>query len=402
MFKIPQRLTILATMFIGAGLALAASAAHAAKPEAAVTPGVARVVDTARAGPVNGMQMNSDEFIWRLFTKFTAPTPGAQPPSVIFDTWASDADTFTATPAWPSPGTARKFQASALLRTKLHGGGPVDLPCIAPGNAAAGGFPVDGTPVPCIAEEVRRNRPQFDYIKKNGLHTRAGLAAAYQRALDVQMPTDAVSVKGDWVPVDTLLKWIPELRSPERIRSLYYTSVSEKVEYALVALHVSSRQNPNWVWGTFEHQKNPGRCDDLGCYDSFGAEQPVVAPNRRAINTQYGACDKSSMLQMLMTQAKLSPVWQNYCLKSTQVDYVTADGTPTALGNSVIERVVGNGTVTASSCIACHAYASYDATGATSLGAKAMLPFNPTGAPMPAVLKGSRKFDFMWGVLQAK
>lgn len=394
MSMIHRRLTVRATMIIAVcSTSLAMSAVNAAE---------FRVVETARAGAVQGTRQNSDEFIWRLFTQFTAPTPGAQPPSVIFDTWASDADTFAVNPVWPSPGAPRKFQTSALLRTKLHGGGPIDLPCSPPGNAAAGGFPVDGPPTPCIAEEVRRNRPQFDYIKKNGLHTKAGLAAAYQRGLDVQMPTDAISVKGDWVPVQTLLQWIPALGSVERIRTLYYTSVSDQVEYAVVALHVSSRQNPNWVWGTFEHQNNPGRCDDLGCYDSFGATRPVVAPNRSAINTQYGACPKSPALQALMRNARLSPVWQNYCLKSSQVDYVTADGTPTALGNSVIERIVGNGTVSASSCIACHVYASYNAKGETSLAAQAMLPFNPTGVPIPAVLKASRKFDFMWGVLQAK
>jgi hypothetical protein len=363
--------------------------------------GSARIVETARAGAVQGTRQNSDEFVWRLFTQFAAPTPGAQSSQVVFETWASDDDTFAVNPIWPRANAPKKFKASVLGSAKAHGSGPIDVPCKAPPGGAVGGFPAEGSPTPCIAEEVRRNRPQFDYIVKNHLNTKAGLAAAYAQKLDVQMPTSSLSVKGDWVPVDALLKWVPELGSVERIRKLYYTGVSDKVEYALVALHVSSRQNPNWVWGTFEHQKNPGRCDDLGCYDSFGAVQGVVAPNR-AINKQYGACAKSPALLSLMQQAKLSPVWQNYCLKSTQVDYVSPDGTPTALGNSVIERIVGNGTVVASSCIGCHVYASYDSTGTPSLAAQAMLPFNPTGAPIPEVLKGSRKFDFMWGVLLAK
>ena len=83
------------------------------------------------------------------------------------------------------------------------------------------------------------------------------------------------------------------------------------------------------------------------------------------------------------------------------VDYTAPDGTPYALGNSVIERIVGNGTVAASSCIACHVYASFGANGQTSPAAIAMLPYNPTGKPIPAVLDGSLKFDFMWGVLLA-
>jgi hypothetical protein len=102
-----------------------------------------------------------------------------------------------------------------------------------------------------------------------------------------------------------------------------------------------------------------------------------------------------------MTNANLSAVWENYCLKSTQVDYTAADGTPYVLGNSVIEGIVGNGTVAASSCIACHAYASFDSSGAPKASVTAMLPFNPTGRPIEGLLSGSRLFAFMWGVLRA-
>jgi hypothetical protein len=70
-------------------------------------------------------------------------------------------------------------------------------------------------------------------------------------------------------------------------------------------------------------------------------------------------------------------------------DYNAADGTPYVLGNSVIERIVGNGTVAASSCIACHVYASFGADGKPKAQATAMLPYNPTGQPIPAVLEDS-------------
>jgi hypothetical protein len=201
--------------------------------------------------------------------------------------------------------------------------------------------------------------------------------------------------------VRTLLQWIPKLGSIKNIRKLYYTTTSGSVEYGLVALHVSSRQNPNWVWGTFEHQMNPGRCDYIGCFDTFGATIPAIYPNRTAPNTQYGACPKTEELKTLMAEANLSPVWENYCLKSTQVDYTAPDGTPYVLGNSVIEGITGNGTIAASSCIACHAYASFGPDGKTESTVKAMLPFNPTGEPIPGVLDGSLQFDFMWGVLLA-
>jgi hypothetical protein len=172
------------------------------------------------------------------------------------------------------------------------------------------------------------------------------------------MPTESIALKGDLIPLPALQRWIPQLVDIGNIKKLYYTVTVKNIEYALVAMHVSSRQNPNWVWGTFEHQMNPGRCDAIGCFDSFGAQIPAVAPNKKAFNTQYGSCLKTPQLKTMMTNANLSPVWENYCLKSTEVDFVAADGTPYALGNSVIEGIVGNGTVAASSCITCLFFAS--------------------------------------------
>lgn len=359
------------------------------------------VVRLAEAGPVSGTKVNSDAFIWGLFVQFVAPVSGAPGAPAVFETWASDKDTFSTSPHWPAPGEGKKLQASVLRAVTAKGVSPIDIPAVPPGNAAVGGFPTNGTPTPGIAEEVRRNRPMFDYIVNNGLNTQSGLAAAFARNLDVQMPTNAISVKGDWIPAMVMLQWIPEIGSMERLHELYYTGIAGGVEYALVAMHVSSRQNTNWVWGTFEHVMNPGRCDDIGSCDTFGAVIPVVRPNKKAVNTQYGPSPKTPVLKAMMAAAHLSPVWNNYALKATQVDYTAPDGTPYVLGNSVIERIVGNGTVVASSCIACHVYASFAANGKPSAAATAMLPFNPTGRPIPAVLNGSHKFDFMWGVLLA-
>jgi hypothetical protein len=391
--------TAIAAMAIVVTGARCATSGSATKPAQEQTPVV--VVVPARAGAVNGTTQNSDAFIWRLLTQFAAPVSSSRPSPVVFETWASDKDVFSKTPRWPSPDEPKKFQTSILSTAKAQPHSTIDVPCNTPGNAAVGGFPTSGPPTPCIAEEVKRNRPQFDYIVNNNLNTRAGLAAAFEKSLKIEMPTSAISVKGDWIPLQTLLQWIPSLGSIDNIRKLYYTNTSDSVEYALVSLHVSSRQNPNWVWGTFEHQLNPGRCDDIGCFDSFGATIPAVSPNKRAVNTQYGACPKTAALKALMASAKLSAVWENYCLKSTQVDYTAPDGTPSVLGNSVIERIVGNGTVVASSCIACHAYASFGPNGQPASAATAMLPYNPTGTPNPTVLRGSSQFDFMWGVLLA-
>jgi hypothetical protein len=368
------------------------------------TPGqrdVVVVAVPARAGAVEGTAQNSDAFIWQQLTQFAAPVFKGKPSPVIFETWASDADTFSLTPQWPTPDAPKKFQASVLRSKSAPNHGPIDVKCNPPGNAALGGFPATGAPTPCIAEETKRNRPQFDYIVNNNLNTQEGLKAAFAKSFKVTMPTESISVKGDWVPVQTLLQWIPSLGSIENIQKLYYTNTSDSVEYALVSLHVSSRQNPNWVWGTFEHQMNPGRCDYMGCFDTFGAVVAAVPPNKTTPNTQYGACEKTPQLKAMMADAGLSPVWENYCLKSSMVDYTAPDGTPYVLGNSVIEGIVGDGTVAASSCIACHVYASFGAEGKPTASATAMLPYNPTGQPLSAVFDQALQFDFMWGVLLA-
>jgi len=374
--------------------------------------GAVAVVVPARAGVVEGKTENSDAFIWRLFTftEFTAPVSKDSASPVVFETWASDDDTFSATPHWPKAGEPLKLHASVLevIKTldtsapfvKLHSE-TIDVKCSPPVGAAVGGFPTSGTPTPCIAEQVGRNRAQFNYIVDHHLNTRAGLAAASKSSFKVEMPPESIAIKADWIPLPTLLQWVPSLGDLATIRKLYYTATVSAVDYALVAMHVSSRQNPNWVWGTFEHQMNPGRCDAIGCFDSFGAQTPEVLPDRTAVNTRYGPCPKRQQLKTLMAKANLSSVWENYCLKSTQVDFTATDGTPYVLGNSVIEGIVGNGTVAASSCIECHVYASFGPDGKPSASARAILPFNPTGKPIAGILAGSSQFAFMWGVLQA-
>jgi hypothetical protein len=362
----------------------------------------------AQAGPVQGTKENSDAFIWRLLTEFAAPvSKGSQ--RAVFQTWATDDDTFSNAPHWPEPNRAPRFHASVLEALKKLPAGKalnlraftIDVPCKPPTGAAVGGFPTTGTPPPCIAEQVVRNRAQFDYIVNNHLNNQLGLIAAYKKSFHVDMPVESIALKGDWVPLPALLKWIPKLGSIENIRKLYYTTTANKVEYALVSMHVASRQNPNWVWGSFEHEMNPGRCDYIGCYDSFGAQVAAVPPNRKAYNSQYGACEKTPQLKGMMTKAGLSPVWEHYCLKSTQVDFTAADGTPYALGNSVIEGIVGNGTTAASSCISCHYYASFGANGKPTPAAFAILPFNPTGDPIPGVLDNALQFHFNWGLVNA-
>ena len=115
-----------------------------------------------------------------------------------------------------------------------------------------GGFPTGGTPIPCIAKQVARNRAQFDYIVKNTQRTRAGLAAAYTKSFKVDMP--GKSRAGEGGP-DTLAS-AAEVDSPARRYRQYQEALLHAdrrfrgIRSCVICTSAAARIS-NWVWGTF-------------------------------------------------------------------------------------------------------------------------------------------------------
>jgi hypothetical protein len=346
---------------------------------------------------------SSDMAAWQTFSLMVAPSGNPANHTAEFETWATDQDIYTASPHWPAPGTPKQLQpslaATAHEVTGVHSLVITPNECFRPGNAAAGNFPATG----CIGEEVRRNFASYQYIVANGLYSTAGLARAFKTGLKVDLPPDAIEFKGDWVRVVDLIAWLKRTEgltlSRARVGELYYVNVATSGrttdEFALVGFHFATKQIKNWVWADFEHRLNPGRCDTIGCHDDFGATNPVVQPKATA-NQNYGECQKTPALLAMLANAGLSAVWQNYCLKGAEIDFIQANGKPQILGNSVIERIDANIPVGKSSCITCHAYASFDAKGNHGL-----LTFTntlPVGRVDETRLKGYASNDFIWGI----
>jgi len=301
-----------------------------------------------------------DEVAWRFFIDVTKPAATADNNNVVFENWASNNDTFRATPppAFPLQASPKILVVPALLE-------------FAPG------------PQPHVLalgkEETRRNKAAFDFIVNNHLNTKSGLKAAFAAGNDISFPMDAIEVKANWVPAESV-------SDP----SQFHVNVSDGKRYALLSMHIISKTVPNWTWATFEHQTNAGRCDYTGCRDAFGAVVPLV-PAQVSTRGQYPPCEKSVVLRGLMADAGLAAAFLNYCLKGTQVDFVTATGVPTLLGNSVTEE----GFTSTSSCMTCHARASTDAHGGNPQRAGFLDPplpgvcppegrCSPSGAPNPA------------------
>ena len=347
-------------------------------------------VATALAGNPNPAMSRPDQTAWELLAQITRSAAKAGNNDVLFETWASDIDTFVETPRWPDAGEGARM----VLINRVQPRGSKLPGAILPAQHCDAGHIA-----PCIGKETLRNRPAFDFIVDNGLTTRRGLAAFFGKAMD--FPIDTIEVKAEWLPVSELKAWNGV--TAEQATSLYHINQAkfgdETVPVALIALHVITKQVPNWTWATFEHWKNPGRCDDTGCRDTFGAVEPALAANRHP-ERGYAQCRASKALRRLFAENGIADVWLNYCLKGTQTEFVTTTGAPTRLGNSVAETINAGVPHGRSSCITCHAEASFDRHGRS---AKAVPKI---GAPRPLWFIGSgsraeprfRQSDFVWAI----
>jgi hypothetical protein len=262
----------------------------------------------------------------------------------MFETWASDGDTFQTVPTWPATAAPLALGPRALAAVRRPRGLPA--PQVVPGAG--------------LTEETRRNRPDFDFIVQNNLFKVSGLKAAFAANKPLSFPIDSIEVKANWVEVNQLGMFNGFSGTPADAAKIYHVNSAGGKQFALVSMHVISKLVPNWTWATFEHKDNPGRCDILGCRDSFGAQQSVVAPLSPVESTQaYPDCAKTPELLALFAQASLDPAYASYCLKGSQTDFTDATGLAIRVGNSVTEQ----GFVNQASCMTCHGRAAVDVTG---------------------------------------
>lgn len=284
------------------------------------------------------------------------------------------------------------------------------------------------------AEITVRNKPFHDYLFDNNLynangvmqvffannstqthyapHHKANISATHSKRSNlntIDLPPDAIMIKSNWVSLRVLKQIEKKYQSNfqgfgevnEYIHMPLMTILNTKMsnneeeskcylfdEHVLMSFHISSKDIPQWVWTTFEHKSNPGRCDYTGCNDSFGfsTEQETNAHSHNYLAPKYHSDglsessivfkrdDKytednvqSDALNAMFTyydiasnkkQTSLFPTtqdaaWQHYRLKGSQVDFTDHQGRATHLGNSITE----GGFMGQSSCIGCHARA---------------------------------------------
>ena len=329
-----------------------------------------------------------------------------------------------------------------------------------------------------MAEIVFRNKPMFDYVFRNNLYHQEGVIEVFRRNADniskgrtsgapyriandtgaiteIDFPSNAVMIKSDWLSKERALQMgLKDDPAYPYIKMNITSAVTdnngtilEPGEHWLVAAHFSSKDIPNWVWTTFEHVNNPGRCDYTGCNDSYGYRSPDPVQKGQATNytSPRLMCDNLPLPSWVFDTGKkydggvagtglqdvfralyigsrdngtLVPrftdrAWLSYRLKGSQVNFSDSMGRPTNLANSVTE----GGFVTTSSCMTCHARAGSSPKGTLppALGVfvngitdSGYLP-SAQGLPIPDWFHRSGQpptlnvlqTDFVWGFLTA-
>ncbi|UXI69769.1 hypothetical protein [Tahibacter amnicola] len=333
-----------------------------------------------------------------------------------------------------------------------------------------------------MAEIVFRNKSMFDFVFRNDIYHQEGIAAVFNRnaanisgstaglpyrltstagaLTEIDFPIDAVMIKSNWLekgraqalglrddPNAPYIKMTINTRVTDNNGSILV-----KGEHWLVAMHISSKDIPNWLWATWEHVNNPGRCDYIGCNDSYGYSTADKVGANQATNytTPFEQCDDLDLASWIFKLNQVYPsgprseglsaifqgmgigtakasydnpetqaptpadrAWLSYRLKGSQTEFTDSTGGTTLLGNSVTE----GGFMQTSSCITCHARAGTTAKGTIPLALGVFVnSLNETGylqsengTPDPNLYYASNQppaltvlqTDFVWGFLTA-
>lgn len=240
---------------------------------------------------------------------------------------------------------------------------------------------------PIAANETRMNKATYEFVRNNGLYSLEGLQAAFDPTSGVMhFPGNAKEIKARW----------REISGPDKARYHWATITTAGVQktYGLTALHITTKDLPNWFWATFEHIDNRESQVNGGIRGHEGWIDPSV--DRYTCPSAPIDCDAAPAM---LAGTK----WQNYVLRGTQVDFTDGRGRPTVLANSVIER----GFQKTSSCITCHARAAYDSTGRMNdIFLPTAVRTGPLGSPDPDwfFVGGATtrmQTDFVWSFMRA-
>jgi hypothetical protein len=354
-----------------------------------------------------------DHFAWQLFALVNRPAADGSH-EAVWETWAEQSVVYASCgrPQWPGAGAAGFDAQPSRLVTILESRGVSSDPF----NLVTGEQNV---------QQVKINRPFFDYVVDNDLWYQEGvIRAASTRGID--LPSESIVFKADWKEISEEDKasyhWrlvsrreydaalglgSPDLGSSSGGDGSSADGAEAPVVLGLYAFHVVSKALDTWVWSTWNHADTPGRCDYIGCRDDFGSD-PAYVPPHRETDQPYDPGKLTPRALRLLREAGLGEAWRHYRLMGTQVTFTDATGRPTLLGSAVLEPTFGN----SSSCMTCHAMASVSSSGGNLDFLKSTNPLQGyVGTPDPSWFYAESsaparplvyQTDFMWELAETQ
>lgn len=360
-----------------------------------------------------------DHFAWELFAQLNRPagkSDGAltwPEGTVQWETWALARKVYAnpdAAPTWDDARKAdeeaeKRFDAMPLQQFALIEGSPhrdraKPLTARLDEQSSRAGFVDPATDL----DEVRMNRSAFDYVVRNEMFNVEGQEKMFGTRTKVDFPVETVEVKAVWKRI--------EHGQRGRYHSASLKRGGKDEVWGLIALHITTKDLPNWFWATWEHEDNPQREAVVPSQDRFGAERDAAGTWRgpskalRDLLAARGVVAKGD--------ADKPSKWHHYVLRGTQIDFTDSFGKPTILANSIIEE----GFQETSSCITCHAKASIGAKKRRSndinrigIFESESPPRGAIGSPQPnwfgnpLTAPPSTTFwqtDFVWSVFRAR
>jgi hypothetical protein len=324
--------------------------------------------------------VNPDEFAWQLFLflnrQAQAGTAGVADPAkasirefdpdraVVWETWALASGLVSVS---DNKSEVFKSPATQPVEWERLDRGPGKVPLtpnlqgVFPALAAAAAARQRGVAIPFVApagvpagqEEVRMNRSTYDTVRGKRLYSVEGLEDAAAKAktagqrMLVNFEPASKEVKAQWVKLSNC-----DATNPCADKERYHWRVIEdpttkaKQVWGLAALHVITKDLPNWFWADFGH---------IDCEGGVGAcgEGGADPDNKLRDSTTNGPGGVGPSGSNGTRKETLNSKWQFYRLRGSQISFVTSEGFPTILSNPVIEANFQK-----SSCMSCHALAT--------------------------------------------
>jgi hypothetical protein len=287
----------------------------------------------------------SAEHAWRTFVAVNWPadlrTGSADSRSslhsdavTVWETWRNVNDIFLLEGRDPGPWQLDSPASSDSDEMRFDSG---RLAASVPAKRVVAGALVAFDPVGDATHlnETRLNRTAFEYIRDHELYDLDGQLSLLRRGIPPVFPAESVEVKAQWRPIAT------DQRARYHTLTITLRNGQQRL-LGLTALHIATKDLPNWFWATFEHEDNES---------SVVPAESWVHPSRDEFACRGDSSDCNRAPRGIGLDGT---VWEHYRLRGTMVSALDAQGRPALLANSQLEAGVQH----SASCVTCHARAS--------------------------------------------